>query len=141
MSVLTNVPRQEPTLGYWCHGPTGSGKSRWAYSIPGTIYAKNANNKWFDGYHHQDTVILDDYRPNKHLDFNLLLNLADRYPLTVERKGGTLHFNSKRLVITTPYSIDKTFEHLEWIQGSIDQLKRRFTEVDFTGETPMPLQI
>ena len=138
MAMMKSAPRDSQTYGYWCFGPTGSGKSRWAHSIPGEAYVKDAANRWFDGYTGQETVILDDFRPNKLLTFQFLLTLADRYPMTVERKGSTLQFNSKRLIITTPHDIDSTFSHLEFLLGDIQQLKRRFRELDFSPGTIAP---
>lgn len=141
ITIKKSKPRNFKTVAYWCHGPTGSGKSRWAQSVPGSVYWKTGTNKWFDGYLNQDTCIIDDYRPSKELDFNMLLNLSDRYPLIVERKGGSQHFNSRRLIITAPRNIEDTFQHLEFLQGSLDQLKRRVIEIDFSkDDAPLTLK-
>lgn len=135
MGLCKSQDRSHVTRGYWCYGPTGTGKSRWANSIPGAKYLKDPTNKWFDGYLNQETVIIDDYRPSKELGFAQLLRLADRYPMTVERKGGTRVFNAQRLVVTTPLRIEQTFAHLEFLtDGSIDQLKRRFKEIPFGNQ-------
>lgn len=139
INVSRDQERTSMTQGYWCYGPTGSGKSRWAHSIPGAKYSKDPTNKWFDGYRSQPTLIIDDYRPSKELNFSQLLRLADRYPMSVERKGGTMQFNSKRVVVTTPLDIASTFAHLEFLtEGSLDQLRRRFIELPFeaNGLTP-----
>lgn len=132
MLQTNNEPRSWRTIGYWCWGPTGTGKSRWAHSLPGEVYFKAADTKWFDGFVGQETVVLDDFRPNKEISFAKLLQLADYYPMIVETKGGSRQFNAKRLIVTTPLDIDETFAHIEFLkEGSIQQLKRRFKQLEF----------
>lgn len=131
ITVIHGQARDHLTVGFWCFGPTGSGKSRWAHGIPGEKYVKDPSTRWFDFYQNEETVIVDDYRPNKELTFNRLLNLADRYPMLVERKGGSRHFNAQRIIVTCPHDIDTTFQHLEFLQGDIAQLKRRFCQLEF----------
>lgn len=133
ISVLNGTPRSSMTKGYWVFGPTGSGKSRWAHSLsPESCYVKNPCTKWFCGYNFQETVVIDDFRPNSDLSFSFLLRIADRYPMQVETKGGSIEFNSKRVVVTSPLSIDDAFKHLDWMrEGELAQLKRRFKELEF----------
>jgi len=130
---VNDVPRTDMTLGYWAFGATGVGKSRWAHGIsPSSTYVKDGSTQWWDGYDREETVIVDDYRANGRFAFNTLLKVCDRYPHPIEVKGGTMQFNSKRVVITTPLSIDATFAHLDWMaEGQIAQLKRRFIELEF----------
>ena len=133
ISLVRHVPRSSRTHGLWCFGPTGSGKSRFAHGIsPHSSYVKDPSTKWWCGYEQEDTVIVDDYRSNAGLSFSDLLRVADYHPLPIEMKGSHGQFNSKRVVITTPLSIDDTFKHLDWMsEGSLDQLKRRFVELEF----------
>lgn len=134
LSLIKHDKRTTPTLGYWCHGPTGSGKSRWANAISGidNTYSKMPKNKWWEFYNQEETVIIDDYRPNAELCFTTLLRLTDRYPMPIENKNGSGQFNSKRVIITSPVDIDQAFSHLDWMKdGSLDQLKRRFVQLEF----------
>jgi len=131
INLVHSQPRDSQTYGYWFYGPTGTGKSRKAHSLSEGSYVKDPSNKWFDGYNHNGQMIIDDFRPNKDLTFQMLLTLTDRYPMSVERKGGTMQFNTRRIIITTPHDIDTTFAHLEFLQGSLAQLKRRYKEVRF----------
>lgn len=134
INTLHNTPRVERTLGYWCWGPTGTGKSRWAHSVsPGSTFIKDPRNRWFCGYTHQETVVMDDYRPNKECPFEMLLRLCDWHGCTVEVKGEpSLHFNSKRIIITSPVSIETAFQALNFqVEGQIEQLKRRFLQLEF----------
>lgn len=133
--LIRGLPRTDMTLGYWLYGGTGTGKSRWAFSHPVSTYSKDPSNRWFDGYDYEDVVVIDDYRPSKEFPYNFLLRLCDRYPMSVEFKGGYKQFNSKFIIITSPVDIATAFAHLNFVsEGSIAQLKRRFKEVDFDLE-------
>lgn len=119
---------------YWLWGPTGSGKSRYAWDAAPGAYMKCSSHKWWDGYLGQETVILDDYRPCKEMPFNLILNLFDRYPLSVEVKGGMMEFISKIIYVTSPFSPNQICENCEWIGSEMrDQLLRR---IDHTIQFP-----
>lgn len=123
-------PRRFKTEVWWLFGPTGSGKSRWAWDQAPEAYSKPGGSKWWCGYHGQEDVIFDDFRPSKEMPFEYLLNLLDRYPMQVEPKGFNVQFRAKRLFITTPKGPKETFEHWEWLgQENLDQLRRRIEHV------------
>jgi len=117
--------RQEKTIVHWYYGPTGTGKSREAYRIAeaaSTYYVKDPTNKWWDGYDQQDVVIIDDYRRD-FATFATLLRLFDRYAMSVEYKGGTIQFNSKMIIVTSPKDPKQTWEGRS--DEDIQQLMRR----------------
>ena len=128
--------RDGPPEVFWFWGPTGTGKTRTAYStctieVDGVAhdpFFKMATNKWWDGYEGQRDVIIDDFRRD-FCTFAELLRLLDRYPLTVEIKGGTVSFTSRRIFITTPKNVEDTWEGRN--VGDLEQLRRRITEVRF----------
>lgn len=136
--VLFNMkPRNFKTTVLWYWGATGTGKSRKAWETYPDAYAKSASNKWWDGYSGQPVTILDDWRPSKEMPFNEMLALMDRYPKTVESKGGTIHFVSKTLIITCP--LDPTTllegEHYTWVGSEAkQQFLRRIDEITKFGE-------
>ena len=45
---------------FW--GATGTGKSRRAFETWPDAYRKMTNDKWWDGYHGEETVIFDDFK-------------------------------------------------------------------------------
>lgn len=114
--------REWKTEVLWFYGPTASGKSRAANNILPEAYWKSPNNKWWDGYDSHEHVIIDDIRPD-FCTFNEMLRLLDRYPYTIEFKGGSRQFLAKRLVITCPYSPDEFYKGLN--NEDIDQFRRR----------------
>lgn len=114
--IQASSPRRSwKTEVYWLHGPSGSGKSRYAWHTSPGAYMKCSSHKWWTGYIGQDSVIIDDYRPCKEMPFNFMLNLLDRYPLSVETKGGMVEFLAKTVYITSPYSPETACNHLEWL--------------------------
>eukprot|EP01070_Trichotokara_eunicae_P011871 Trichotokara_eunicae@DN8061_c0_g1_i1.p1 len=89
----------------WIYGPTGTGKSRGAMECvqrEGLSCFWKDETKWWDGYSQHDAVLLDDFRFGKSLSFVYLLRLLDRYPLTVEYKGGSVQFKSRIIIFTSP---------------------------------------
>lgn len=120
--------RNFKTQVYWFWGGTGSGKSKKAFEMAAetSFYVKDPLNKWWCGYEQQDVVIIDDYRRD-FSTFAQLLRLFDRYPMTVEMKGSTTNFCSKKIIITTPKSPIATWEgRTEEDHG---QLLRRIDEI------------
>ncbi|WP_445780432.1 RNA helicase domain-containing protein [Shewanella sp.] len=128
--TLRTAPRNFKTEIFWLHGATGSGKSHFAWMTEPTAYPKGSTTKWWCGYQGEEAVILDDFRPSKELPFNYILALFDRYPMTVEYKGGTCQFISKRIYVTSPYSPMEMMNHMEWIGTEHkEQLMRRIEHV------------
>lgn len=130
-------PRMFKTKVIWFWGATGTGKSRTAWETYPDAYAKAVSNKWWDGYFGQKVTIMDDWRPTKEMPFNEMLALMDRYPKTVEAKGGTIHFISEILIITCP--MDPTTllngEHYSWVGSEAkQQFLRRIDEITKFGE-------
>jgi len=127
-----SAPRDFKTEVYWLHGPTGSGKSKWAMATSdrNDLYLKAGSNKWWDGYTNQKNVIMDDFRPSKEIPFEFLLRLLDRHPVMVEVKGASIQFAPERIFITTPHPPQETWSHCEWIgQEQLGQLFRRIDKV------------
>jgi len=129
--IMINMPRRLwKTEVYWLWGPSGSGKSRWAWTQYPDAYMKQATTKWWCHYEGQESAIIDDFRPSKEMPFNFVLNLFDRYPLMLETKGGQVQCLLKTIIVTSPYSPDQMLEHLDWVGVEAGaQLKRRLDHV------------
>ena len=134
----TSVPRDFKTEVFWLHGPTGSGKSRWAMNSVdrSNVYLKSGSNKWWCNYAGQKNILWDDFRPSKDVPFEFLLRLLDRFPMSVEGKGTAMNFAPERIFITTPKNPLETFRHWEFLgEENMQQLVRRVTHVIEFAET------
>lgn len=108
----------------WIYGAPGTGKTRDAMERFPNAYLK-MQNKWWDGYNGEETVIIDDL----HKDWvgrTALKNWADRYPCRVEYKGGSLLINPKRIIVTSNFSMDECF-----VEPDLSAIKRRFRGVHY----------
>ena len=116
----------------WYHGPTSTGKSARAFAAfdPVTHYVWKTNDKWQDGYTGQPTVIINDFRGE--IKYNELLQMIDRYPHYVPRRGREpAPFLAKHLIITSSLPPESVY-HNRCDEDKIEQLLRRITLI-FTG--------
>ncbi len=111
-------------------GASGAGKTRQAYDAHPELY-RWRGGKWFDGYNGQETLLLDDFEGN--IPWTRLLNLLDRYPMTVETKGGHVAARWTRVIITS------NLEPAEWypmkIGRALAPLLRRIAKTKHYPET------
>lgn len=122
--VLRNKRRTEMTLGEWVFGPTGVGKSEYAFAHS-DIYVFPNDNGWWDSYKGQENVIIDEFRGQ--IPFNELLRMVDKHPNYYVRRRGRepMPFISKKVIITSALPPWKVFKKLDE-DDSLAQLYRRF---------------
>jgi len=106
MLCRLNWPRRgEPPQVYLLYGPPGCGKTRLVndkYPIGGPCFKKAPDTKWFDGYDGQEVLLLDDFAgAASKMSLNYVLQLLDRYEMTVEVKGDSVPLLAKKIFITT----------------------------------------
>jgi len=119
--------RRWKTEVHWFFGPPASGKTQQAWELYPDAYTANENYKWWDGYDNHKCVIIDDFR-STWCPFTYFLKLTDRYPFTVETKGGTRQFLADTIIITTPLSPLETFQQ-NATDEDLTQITRRITQV------------
>lgn len=119
----------------WLFGPTGTGKTRQVFRDhpPDEIFRKTNGDCWFDGYHGQKVALFDDFRA-KWFSFSFLLNVTDRYPLTVGVKNSTVSWSPTHIYFTCPKHPEDLFSGLAVTdEGSLQQLVRRLSEIRYVG--------
>jgi len=117
----------------WIYGFTGNGKSSVIPEFESeTMYSKNPENLWWDGYDGEPAVVINDFRAKKSGvgSFAALLNLFDFTPYRVENKGGSVQFRAQRIWITTAHDPISTMSAMAEENGEdVRQILRRIDHV------------
>lgn len=128
-TISPTKPRDFLTELWVFYGEPGTGKSWSAHEIAkNDLYPLSPANSgaWWDGYTGQHYVLIDEFKSN--LPLGTLKRLADRYPLSVDRKGHTgVQFVSRTLIITTNLHPDDWYSGDKITDTERAALKRRFT--------------
>ncbi|CAK0905796.1 unnamed protein product [Prorocentrum cordatum] len=115
---------------HWRWGKTGVGKTRYVWDMHGVdeIY-QPTSYKWWQGYDGHKIVLIDELRANW-CTFGQLLRLLDRYPFTVETKGGSRQIQATVWYITSSKHPAELFDprHFDAAER-VDQLLRRLTTI------------
>ncbi len=111
---------------YW--GDTGSGKSHRAWEEAGDdAYSKDPLTKWWDGYQGQTNVVIDEFRGV--VAVSHLLRWFDKYPCSVETKGGKQPLCAKNIWITSNLAPTAWYPELD--AESFRALERRLIITHF----------
>lgn len=96
---LKEPKRNFRTMVTISYGVPGTGKTRRLHELFPNAYWKAHGGKWWDDYHGEEHVIIDDFYG--WIAFSKMLKLLDRYPLRVETKCGRVQFRSKFIHFTS----------------------------------------
>lgn len=129
-----------PIRVFWFFGTAGTGKSflakKYAESLGSSIYHSGSSRDPFQRYNLEETIILDDLRPDtfKYCD---LLRMLD--PFAEDAMGASRYYDkpltADTFIITTPYSPDDFYKEVKDFGGlnkkidTFEQLARRLTLV------------
>lgn len=112
---------------YW--GVTGSGKSHRAFEEAGAdAYWKNPSSIWWDGYQGEENVIIDEFRGG--IGIQHILRWFDKYPVTIEYKGGACALMAKNIWITSNLSPEQWYPDLD--AESLSALRRKINVTHFS---------
>lgn len=117
----------------WIQGPSGCGKSSFVRQEHAEFYSKPMS-KWWDGYNHEDVVLLDDFDPTHATFLSYFLKIwTDHYAFNAEVKGGMLKIRPKKFIVTSQYRMDQCFPDPETLAA----IRRRFQVMDMFPDTPL----
>lgn len=118
----TQVADRNELDNIWICGPSGCGKSRYVRDNYPVFFSKPMN-KWWDGYNHEEVVVIDDFAPEHTATMCYRLKMwMDHYAVNVEVKGGLLKIRPKTLIVTSQYSLEECFPD----PRDFDAMNRRF---------------
>lgn len=125
--------RTEMCKGIWYWGESGCGKSHKCFENydPNTMYVKNLNEDWWDGYKGQKIVILNEFRGQ--ISFSNLLALTDKWPTTVKWRGREpVPFLATEIRVSCIHHPKKLFKNL-LEEEPWEQFDRRFKCIHLKG--------
>lgn len=127
------APRSDKPIVSWYFGTTGSGKTRGVFESEPDLWIAYGGLNFFNGYNNQTAVLFDDFR-GSFAKFRELLQLLDRYPITVSVKGSTRTWNPSRIYITSNQHpvecYDKEVEDLAQLVRRIDNIVHFTRRID-----------
>lgn len=132
MQAPRNPEQSTTVIIVW--GPTGSGKSRWAFGING-VSTVGYRPPFFIGDMTATSLLFDDFNPTT-MEREVFLRLCDRYPCPAEVKGGTVTVNARNVIFTSNHDPNTWSWHNAGCSFD-DACRRRCTKIVNLFETPM----
>lgn len=121
-SRMHQPKRNFKTTCIYIWGIAGCGKTQ--YAISKGASPLQIKSGFFRGYNNQTVVVIDDIDQHMGLTRTEWLTLFDRYPLTLNVKGGEAEFNSKLIFVTSNFPPSVTFGTM-WDEA----MQRRFEKI------------
>jgi len=121
-----NTPKAMERIVFWFWGPSGTGKSdrMWqkVYETEQEFWS-HCGGRFCDGYDQHEVAVFDDFRLGE-FSITKLLQITDRYPCTIETKGGSQGWNAKMIFFTSLISPEVMFQQ---VGEPAHQIMRRIT--------------
>lgn len=108
--LLNESPRKNKTAFHVFVGDAGTGKTRRVFELSPNAFMKRPG-KWFDGYDGNRDLVLDEIDKHR-LPLGDLLHMADRYPMQLETKGGTIQLRARHIYATSNIPVEDWYPNL-----------------------------
>nr|WQA30155.1 MAG: rep protein [Cressdnaviricota sp.] len=122
------------TKGLWLWGDAGVGKTKFCEQFGMALggYYEKPCSKWWDGYHGEEVVIMDEIRNNALLESGYLFKWADNSPCKVEMKGSTVWSKHRYFLVTSNINpMDLCRDKEGYLKDDLwEPLQRRFRIVE-----------
>lgn len=138
--ILAANPDGLPTLPgdgpwhYWIYGPEGTGKSHRATELCGEYpkaYWKNPSESYWEEYHGQHNVVVDDYQGG--MTASEMKLLLDKRPFAAKVKFGGTFIRPRLVVVTSNYHPKELFGPKD-----VGPILRRVTIIHMTDRYTAP---
>jgi len=96
---MKQAKRTWPTQLIFLWGPTGTGKSMHAMELEPTAVFW-ADKKYLNGFHGEEVLLFDDF-DHESMHWQTFLTITDRYPMTINIKGGFANFAPRTIIFTS----------------------------------------
>lgn len=139
VAILLSKPRNWEMTVEVLWGATGVGKTRLAFEENPKAYWKS-KGLWWDGYLNEEVVVIDEYYG--WLPWDYILRLTDRYPFSVESKGGCVQFVAKKIIFTSNDHPKEWYKRMTEKYGwdaNTNPLCRRISKITEISK-PQPVQ-
>lgn len=133
------VPKVPYKRAYVLYGKSGVGKTAraklMAEELKMDYYVKDSSNLWFDGYHGQKCVIVDEVRAGQAGQdskkiLNMFLQMLDPEDCYLAQiKGSFSYVTAQIFIFTSPVHPSQWFHHADYEDDPAAQLLRRFSKV------------
>lgn len=126
LGVYDVAPVRDHVCVRWFWGVSGGGKSHTAREEAGphAWYCSDTTLQWFDTYNGQENVVINELSP--HCNFERLLKICDKEPVTVPIKGSSVPWRAVNIWITKMEHPLELFKHLK---VDLYQVTRRMNEI------------
>ncbi|ALE29840.1 replication associated protein [Lake Sarah-associated circular virus-27] len=111
-------------------GPTGTGKTRWAFdNYPSAFWKTKSggSQQFWDGYDGESVIIVDEFYG--WLPFDFMLRFLDRYPVKLEIKHGTVPLCADTIIFTSNKHPSEWYHIQRYKWDESNPLRRRLTSV------------
>ncbi|MSS84178.1 hypothetical protein FYJ24_05230 [Actinomycetaceae bacterium WB03_NA08] len=100
----------------YIHGAPGVGKTRYVFDKydPARVYRVTDYKHPFDAYHGQDVLVLDEF--DSQINFDLLMNVLDRYPLELPARYRNKWAGYTKVVIISNLPLADQYQDIYWSQ-------------------------
>lgn len=118
------------------YGESRTGKSYRAVGDYKSVYIKQDNSQWFDGYDQEKKIVWEEFQWEE-VSIQRFLRICDRYPIQVPIKGSYVSLNHKRIIFTSNVSPTEWYQNhasYDAVQNRIHLIVKFFKQPDGTRD-------
>ena len=137
--------KHEAKKVFWIYGPAGVGKTTLAKMITESLdkgyFTTGSSRDYFQNYHGEHCILVDELRPNI-IDYSDLLRILDpyNYDCNVPSRYHDHRLTANAIVITSPFSPGDFYIHQRDLNTEVDAFKQLHRRLNYVIQVK-PLKI